>query len=98
MNLKINFQSLNRHDKAPSIFHKFHIMVIDTELSQFSEIPSKEEGERTTREEWAEIFELLDTKDGQSDGYIHRDTFLEWIDTLSFQDSISLEAERGISR
>ena len=67
-------------------------------MSGFSEIPSAEKGERTTREEWEEIFELLDTKDGQSDGYIHRDTFLEWIDTLSFQDSISLEADRGISR
>ena len=68
------------------------------EMSGFSEIPSKDKAERTTREEWEEIFELLDTKDGQSDGYIHRDIFLEWIDTLSFQDSISLEADRGISR
>ena len=68
------------------------------EMSGFSEIPSKDKAERSTREEWEEIFELLDTKDGQSDGYIHRDTFLEWIDTLSFQDSISLEADRGISR
>ena len=59
-------------------------MRMDTEMSRFSEIPSREEGV-TSREGWQEIFDLLDTKDGQSDGFIRKDTFLEWIDTLSFQ-------------
>ena len=38
-----------------------------------------------TLEEWKEVFDLLDPKDGVTDGQIDKSAFIEWIDTLSFQ-------------
>ena len=49
-------------------------------------------------EDWNEIFDNLDKKDGTPDGQIDKVAFLEWIDTLSFQDSVMLEANNGIER
>ena len=46
------------------------------------------EGDGTS---WAEVFSRLDKGDGDEDGRIACRDFIEWIDTLSFQDSISLE-------
>ena len=67
-----------------------------------------------TLEEWKEVFDLLDPKDGVTDGQIDKSAFIEWIDTLSFQvilykavslsvtfklqDTVMLEARNGISR
>ena len=45
-----------------------------------------------------EIFDRLDPKDGTEDGRIGKMAFLEWIDTLNFQDTVMLEASKGISR
>ena len=42
-------------------------------------------------DDWREVFDLLDPKDGVSDGQIDKKAFIEWIDTLSFQDSVMLE-------
>ena len=36
-------------------------------------------------DDWREVFDLLDPKDGVSDGQIDKKSFIEWIDTLSFQ-------------
>ena len=49
-------------------------------------------------EDWEEVFALLDPKDGSADGKIHKDAILEWIDTLNFQATVTLEASQGISR
>ena len=49
-------------------------------------------------EDWSEIFALLDPKDGAADGKIHKEAVLEWIDTLNFQATVTLEASQGISR
>ena len=49
------------------------------------------EGDDTS---WAEVFSRLDKGDGDEDGRIACRDFIEWIDTLSFQDSISLEVDR----
>lgn len=60
---------------------------------------NEEEGaEVENRDDWEEIFRQLDSKDGESDGRISKVAFLEWLDTLSFQDSISIEASHGVSR
>ena len=48
------------------------------------------EGEDTS---WAEVFSRLDRGDGDEDGRIACRDFIDWIDTLSFQDSISLEVD-----
>ena len=62
------------------------------------EIVNKSEGGEFKEEDWNEIFDNLDKKDGTPDGQIDKDSFLEWIDTLSFQDSVMLEANNGIER
>ena len=49
-------------------------------------------------DDWEEVFALLDPKDGAADGKIHKDAILEWIDTLNFQATVTLEANQGISR
>merc|ERR1719244_646384 len=49
-------------------------------------------------EDWEEVFALLDSKDGAADGKIHKGSILEWIDTLNFQATVTLEASQGISR
>ena len=54
--------------------------------------------ENSEEDDWREVFDLLDPKDGVSDGQIDKKAFIEWIDTLSFQDSVMLEARNGISR
>ena len=48
------------------------------------------EGEDTA---WGEVFSRLDKGDGREDGKIKCADFIEWIDTLTFQDSVSLEVE-----
>ena len=70
-------------------------------MAEFSKLEIEGEGgnkDADTREDWQDIFDLLDPKDGESDGFIDKLAFLEWIDTLSFQETISLEAKNGISR
>ena len=58
---------------------------------------NKEEDELET-DDWKEIFAKLDPKDGNEDGRICKVAFLEWIDTLNFQDTVMLEVNQGISR
>lgn len=53
------------------------------------------EGEDTS---WAEVFSRLDRGDGDEDGRIACRDFIDWIDTLSFQDSISLEVDNCLFR
>ena len=53
-------------------------------------IMEEEEGEDTA---WGEVFSRLDKGDGREDGKIKCADFIEWIDTLTFQDSVSLEVE-----
>ena len=53
------------------------------------------EGEDTS---WAEVFSRLDRGDGDEDGRIACRDFIDWIDTLSFQDSISLEVANCLFR
>ena len=48
------------------------------------------EGEDTA---WGEVFSRLDKGDGREDGKIKCADFIEWINTLTFQDSVSLEVE-----
>ena len=54
-----------------------------------------EEEEEEVKEEgntsWEEVFSRLDKGDGDEDGRIACRDFIDWIDMLSFQDSISLE-------
>jgi len=71
------------------------------EETAFSAIEDQEENKNTRAAElvaWEEIFDKLDTKDGVEDQRIDKAVFLEWIDTLSFQASVSLEAKHGIDR
>ena len=49
-------------------------------------------------DEWQDVFDRLDPKDGATDGRIDKEAFLEWMDTLDFQDTVMLEAKQGISR
>ena len=54
----------------------------------------EEEEEEVKEEEdtsWEEVFSRLDKGDGDEDGRIACRDFIDWIDMLSFQDSISLE-------
>ena len=53
----------------------------------------EEEGEVKDDTSWTEVFSRLDKGDGDEDGRIACQDFIEWIDTLSFQDSISLEVD-----
>ena len=66
---------------------------------EFTQINSEAQtGTTTTEASWLEVFHLLDPKDGISDGQIDKFAFLEWIDTLNFQDTVMLEARNGFSR
>ena len=55
----------------------------------------EEEGEAKDGEDtsWGEVFSRLDKGDGHEDGRIACRDFINWIDTLSFQDSVSLEVD-----
>jgi len=64
-------------------------------LKLVTEENTEEDGEK---DDWMEIFDRLDPKDGTEDGRIGKMAFLEWIDTLNFQDTVMLEASKGISR
>lgn len=57
-----------------------------------------EAAEKSEEDDWEEIFKLLDPKDGTSDGRIDKAAFLEWLDTLNFQDTVTLEVKNGITR
>lgn len=63
--------------------------------TQFLEL---EASGKSDEDDWEEIFKLLDPKDGTSDGRIDKAAFLEWLDTLNFQDTVTLEVKNGISR
>ena len=59
-------------------------------------IMEEEEGDREGEDTaWAEVFARLDKGDGREDGKIKCADFIEWIDTLTFQDSVSLEVENS---
>ena len=78
-----------------------HSSYFDTrEMSKFTdlEIVAGDEAVIENEDNWGEIFEKLDQKDGTPDGRIDKFAFLEWIDTLSFQDVVTLEVNNGISR
>ena len=68
-------------------------MLIVMELHSLNDTNKENESE-----DWEEVFALLDPKDGAADGKIHKDAILEWIDTLNFQATVTLEASQGISR
>ena len=60
-----------------------------------------EKGVVTVGEEepyWSGIFGRLDVLDGARDGRICRASLLEWLDTLSLQESITLEVSQGVGR
>ena len=69
-------------------------------MSKFTELEvvAGDEKEIGNEDNWSDIFEKLDQKDGVLDGRIDKNAFLEWIDTLSFQDVVMLEVNNGISR
>ena len=67
-------------------------------MEAFSNLNTHEDTEETSEDEWQDVFERLDPKDGVSDGRIDKEAFLEWMDTLDFQDTVMLEAKQGISR
>ena len=69
-------------------------------MSKFTELEvlAGDEEEIGIEDNWSDIFEKLDQKDGVPDGRIDKNAFLEWIDTLSFQDVVMLEVNNGISR
>ena len=69
-------------------------------MSKFTELEvvAGDEKEIGNEDNWSDIFEKLDQKDGVPDGRIDKNAFLEWIDTLSFQDVVMLEVNNGISR
>ena len=58
---------------------------------------SGEEIESDT-DDWREIFDQLDPKDGVKDGRICKEAFLAWLETLNLQASVMLEANHGITR
>ena len=64
------------------------------ELLQTVIMEEEEEGDREGEDTaWGEVFARLDKGDGREDGKIKCADFIEWIDTLTFQDSVSLEVE-----
>ena len=67
-------------------------------METFSNLNTNEDTEENEEDEWQDVFERLDPKDGASDGRIDKEAFLEWMDTLDFQDTVMLEAKQGISR
>ena len=59
-------------------------------------IMGEEEGDKEGEDTaWGEVFARLDKGDGREDGKIKCADFIEWIDTLTFQDSVSLEVENS---
>ena len=57
-------------------------------------IMEEEEGDKEGEDNaWEEVFSRLDKGDGREDGKIKCADFIEWIDTLTFQDSVSLEVD-----
>ena len=60
----------------------------------------EEEGKAKDGEDtsWGEVFSRLDKGDGHEDGRIACRDFIDWIDMLSFQDSISLEVSGTCSK
>ena len=59
-------------------------------------IMEEEEGDKEGEDTaWGEVFSRLDKGDGREDGKIKCADFIEWIDTLTFQDSVSLEVENS---
>ena len=66
-------------------------------MKTFSDL-NVEDQDDNTDEEWQDVFERLDNKDGVTDGRIDREAFLGWMDTLDFQSTVMLEARQGISR
>ena len=70
-----------------------------TRLEAFSDLNMEEVNtDGNSDEDWKEVFDRLDDKDGVKDGRIDKWAFLEWMDTLDFQTTVSLEAKQGISR
>jgi len=59
---------------------------------EFSKVGEEEE------DVWGEVFARLDAGDGAEDGRISCRDFVEWLDTMNFQDSINLEMRQGIPR
>ncbi|XP_023342286.1 rhomboid-related protein 2 [Eurytemora carolleeae] len=57
-----------------------------------------EEEELNNFDHWDQIFRNLDQKDGEQDCLIEKSILLEWIDTLNFQDSVTLETKHGVTR
>ena len=68
-------------------------------MKTFSNIDTdNEDQDDNSTDEWQDVFDRLDPKDGVADGRIDKEAFLNWMDTLDFQDSVMLEARQGISR
>jgi len=67
-------------------------------METFSNLNTNDDTEDTSEDEWQDVFDRLDPKDGATDGRIDKEAFLEWMDTLDFQDTVMLEAKQGISR
>ena len=66
------------------------------ELLQTVIMEEEEEGDKEGEDTaWGEVFARLDKGDGREDGKIKCADFIEWIDTLTFQDSVSLEVENS---
>ena len=72
------------------------------DMLEFAELKlvrdTNNEEDEADMDDWKEIFARLDPKDGTEDGRICKVAFLEWIDTLNFQDTVMLEVSQGISR
>ena len=66
------------------------------ELLQTVIMEEEEEGDKEGQDTaWGEVFSRLDKGDGREDGKIKCADFIEWIDTLTFQDSVSLEVGKS---
>ena len=61
-----------------------------TRLEAFSNLNMEEVNkDDNSDEDWKEVFDRLDDKDGVTDGRIDKWAFLEWMDTLDFQTTVS---------
>ena len=70
-----------------------------TRLEIFSDLNMEQKNQADdSDDDWREVFDRLDNKDGVTDGRIDKWAFLEWMDTLDFQTTVMLEARQGISR
>ena len=76
--------SASRENSTPSFDNKTRQNSSD--IMSFTPLDIGDNNENTL-DEWREVFDLLDPKDGVSDGQIDKKAFIEWIDTLSFQVS-----------